>query len=67
MSINAALVEVGPDPLVVDWDPLEWEAAAQKLGKRRPLPQAFLATMQHIPKCPAMASVSEERRHLPIS
>lgn len=67
MSINAALVEVGPDPSVVDWDALEWEAAAQELGKRRPLPQAFLVTVQHIPKCPAMANVSKEWRHLAIS
>lgn len=34
VSVNAVLVEVGPDPSVVNWDPLEWEVAAQELGKR---------------------------------
>lgn len=34
VSVNAALIEAGPDPSVVDWDPLEWEVAAQELEKR---------------------------------
>ena len=34
VSVNAALVEVGPDLLVVNWEPMDWEVAAQELGKR---------------------------------
>lgn len=41
---NVILVEEDPNPLEVDWDTLEKEAAAYEPGKRPPLSQASPAT-----------------------
>lgn len=44
---NIILVEEDPNPLEVDWDTLEKEAAASEPGKRRPLSQVSPATTHH--------------------
>lgn len=38
-SAKAALIEVDPEHLEVNWDFLEQEATAQESGKRQALPQ----------------------------